>query len=61
MATLADNLILACWIALVLYWVISARRVKPILEQQSLPVALTHRLPLGLGWWLLAYPELPPP
>jgi len=54
-------MILACWITFIIYWLISAQRVKAVAEKQSLLSALAHRLPVGLGWWLLAYPLLPPP
>jgi protein-S-isoprenylcysteine O-methyltransferase Ste14 len=61
MAAVSNYIILACWITFLVYWLVSARRVKAIAEKQSLLSALTHRLPVGLGWWLLAYPLLPPP
>ena len=61
MATVSDKIILGCWIAFVVYWIVSAQRSKAVAERQSLFSALAHRLPVGLGWWMLAYPALPPP
>jgi protein-S-isoprenylcysteine O-methyltransferase Ste14 len=61
MAAISNHLILACWIIFFVYWLISAQRVKAVAEKQSLGSALAHRLPVGLGWWLLAYPLFPPP
>jgi len=61
MTELSNRMILACWITFIIYWLISAQRVKAVAEKQSLLSALAHRLPVGLGWWLLAYPLLPPP
>ena len=61
MVELSGHIILACWITFLAYWLISARRTKVIAEKQSRLSALAHRIPVGLGWWLLAYPRLPPP
>jgi protein-S-isoprenylcysteine O-methyltransferase Ste14 len=61
MAAAANHMTLACWITFLVYWFISARRVKAIAEKQSLLSALAHRIPVGLGWWLLIYWRLPPP
>ena len=59
MAAISNHIILACWILFFVYWLVSAQRVKAVAEKQSLASALAHRLPVGLGWWLLAYPRLP--
>jgi protein-S-isoprenylcysteine O-methyltransferase Ste14 len=56
-----STIITACWIYFVVYWLVSALRGKKILERQSVPSALAHRIPIGLGWWLLIYHRLPPP
>jgi protein-S-isoprenylcysteine O-methyltransferase Ste14 len=61
MAKSADSIIIGCWVAFFVYWLISAQKVKAISEKQSLPSALRHRIPVGLGWWLLAFHGLPPP
>jgi protein-S-isoprenylcysteine O-methyltransferase Ste14 len=60
MVAALNQTILGCWIAFLVYWLISAQRVKAIAEKQSVLSALAHRLPVGLGWWILAYPLLPP-
>jgi len=57
----SDAIILGCWIAFILYWIVSAQKVKAIAEKQSLSSALKHRIPVGLGWFLLAIHGLPPP
>ncbi len=54
-------IIVACWIAFLVYWAVSARRVKPIAEKQSLGSVLAHRIPLGLSIWLLLIWRLPAP
>lgn len=61
MAEISGQIILGCWIIFIAYWIISARRVKAIAEQQSWPSSLMHRLPVGLGWWLLVYRGFPAP
>ncbi|MDR3458475.1 MAG: isoprenylcysteine carboxylmethyltransferase family protein [Verrucomicrobiae bacterium] len=61
MSRASDHIIIGCWIAFVIYWFISALKVKAVAEKQSLPSALRHRLLVGFGWWLLAFPRLPPP
>jgi protein-S-isoprenylcysteine O-methyltransferase Ste14 len=45
-------LIAACWIALVLYWNISARTIKPAAERQSW-IGRLARVPVWLGYILL--------
>jgi protein-S-isoprenylcysteine O-methyltransferase Ste14 len=54
-------IIIACWIIFAAYWLISALRQKAAAERQSLLSALAHRIPVGLGWFLLAFPQLGPP
>jgi protein-S-isoprenylcysteine O-methyltransferase Ste14 len=56
---LTGILILACWVALNLYWNISARSSKPVAEPQTL-LARLARMPVWLGFLLFvaawAYP-----
>jgi protein-S-isoprenylcysteine O-methyltransferase Ste14 len=40
---------------------VSAVRGKKILERQSVPSALVHRIPIALGFWMMAFPRLLPP
>ena len=61
MSKSADSIIIGCWVVFLLYWLVSAQKVKAIAEKQSLSSALRHRLPVGLGWWLLAFQGFPPP
>ena len=61
MATVSNGIIIACWITFLVYWVISALRVKATAEHQSAVSAAAHRIPVGLGWFLLLYQGLPPP
>jgi protein-S-isoprenylcysteine O-methyltransferase Ste14 len=61
MATTPDSILLGCWIIFLAYWLISAFTVKRTAEPQRLLSAMAHRIPIGLGWFLLAYQGLPPP
>lgn len=61
MAAISDSIILGCWIIFLAYWLISALAVKRTAEPQGLLSALAHRIPIGLGWFLLAYPGMPQP
>lgn len=49
---LAGILVLACWVALVLYWNVSARSIKPAADEQSSGSRLV-RTPVWLGFLLL--------
>lgn len=55
----SNSIIFGCWIVFLAYWFISALRVKAMAERQSLLSALAHRIPVGPGWFLMAYPHLP--
>jgi protein-S-isoprenylcysteine O-methyltransferase Ste14 len=61
MAKDADHIIIACWIIFLAYWLVSAFRVKAIAEMQNPASAAAHRIPVGLGWFLMAYPKFSPP
>lgn len=61
MTTATGNIIIACWCIFVIVWLINAFRTKRTAERQSLPSALAHRIPVGVGWWLLLIPKLPEP
>jgi len=61
MDTLSGPIISTCWIIFLVYWVVSAFKVKVTAEPQSLPSALAHRIPVGLGWFLMVYRGFPPP
>src|ERR1017187_88482 len=61
MVAISSHIIVTCWITFLVYWFISAQRVKVIAEKQSLLSAIAHRIPVGLGWWMLIYWRFPPP
>lgn len=54
----ANSIILGCWVFFIVYWLVSAARAKRIAERQSLLSALAHRVPVGLGWWMMIYPRM---
>src|SRR5690349_19979389 len=56
-----DSIIGICWAVFILYWSISAPWVKVAAEKQSLWSALSHRIPLGCSYVLLADFHLPRP
>jgi protein-S-isoprenylcysteine O-methyltransferase Ste14 len=60
MAMISDSILVGCWIIFLAYWLISAVAVKRTAEPQSLLSAMAHRIPVGLGWFLLAYQGPPP-
>jgi protein-S-isoprenylcysteine O-methyltransferase Ste14 len=61
MAAISGQIILVCWLIFIAYWFVSAQRVKATAEYQSWPSSLAYRIPVGLGWLLLAYRGFPPP
>jgi protein-S-isoprenylcysteine O-methyltransferase Ste14 len=56
---IASEIIIACWCVFVVVWIVSAARVKPVVETQSAASMLAQRLPVGFGWSLLLYPNFP--
>jgi protein-S-isoprenylcysteine O-methyltransferase Ste14 len=54
-------IILTCWIIFLLYWWVSARKVKAIAERIPLSAALAYRTPLLLGIILISVRWLPRP
>jgi protein-S-isoprenylcysteine O-methyltransferase Ste14 len=61
MTTISGLIILGCWITFLVYWIISAFGQKATAEPQRLSSALAHRIPVGLGWFLMLYPKPPQP
>ena len=47
------------WLAWLAYWIIAARKVKPLRRQESVGSCLTHLVPLAIGAVLLASARLP--
>jgi protein-S-isoprenylcysteine O-methyltransferase Ste14 len=54
-----DTTIGICWAVFILYWLISGRWVKVAMEKESVRSALSHRIPLGCSYFLLADFHLP--
>jgi protein-S-isoprenylcysteine O-methyltransferase Ste14 len=52
MATISTLLIIGFWLIFLGYWIVSARRVKPVAELPSRSSTLTYRMPLILGGFL---------
>jgi protein-S-isoprenylcysteine O-methyltransferase Ste14 len=61
MATVSNSIIIGCWIIFLVWWLVSARRVKTTAERQSWASSIAHRIPVGLSYVLLLNPGLPPP
>jgi protein-S-isoprenylcysteine O-methyltransferase Ste14 len=61
MNQIASHIVVACWCVFVLVWFIYAFRTKRIVERQNVASMLAHRIPIGLGWWMLLYPKLREP
>ena len=61
MSKVLDSITLGCWIVFLAYWLISALRVKAMAERQGLLSALAHRIPVGFGFFLMAYQQLSHP
>ena len=57
----ANGIVIGCWVYFVVYWMVRAAHGKKIAERQSLASALAHRIPIGVGWWLLVIRRLPWP
>jgi protein-S-isoprenylcysteine O-methyltransferase Ste14 len=51
------NIIVACWLVFLLYWIISARGAKPSAERPSAARVLAYRLPNLLGVILFFVPD----
>lgn len=57
----SDNIIVGCWIVFLVYWYFTALKVKVTAEQQTFSSAQKHRIPVLLGWFLMAFRGLPEP
>jgi protein-S-isoprenylcysteine O-methyltransferase Ste14 len=53
----APEIIITCWCIFFVVWVVNAARTKATAERQSAAAMLAHRLPVGLGWWLMIIPK----
>lgn len=61
MTKLSSSIIIGCWTVFIVWWFVSALRTKAVAEKQSLGSMLAHRIPIGLGFWFLAFPKLRSP
>ena len=59
MTLAAKALIPALWFAWVIYWVIAARRVKPVAWRESNLSRASHRVPVIVAFYLLVLPAMP--
>jgi protein-S-isoprenylcysteine O-methyltransferase Ste14 len=57
---LPRHLIGLCWIAFLLYWIISARAVKQTAIRQNWRGILAHRIPIWVGAIFLFFPKTDP-
>jgi protein-S-isoprenylcysteine O-methyltransferase Ste14 len=53
----AAQIIKACWIAFIVYWAVSALRQRAVAERAPWFNQLAHKLPVGIGAWLMFMPE----
>ena len=53
MNDLAANTIRICWLLFLIYWIISAFKVKAVVERQTWRASLSYKFPTFLGIWLL--------
>jgi len=60
MNAIAAYTISLCWLLFLAYWIISARRLKVVVERQTRQAALTYKLPTLLGGLLLWWPDACP-
>jgi len=61
MTSASSHIIIACWLIFIVVWLVSAFSTKRTAERQTVLSALAHRIPVGLGWWMLAFPRFDPP
>jgi protein-S-isoprenylcysteine O-methyltransferase Ste14 len=62
MESTANSIIIVCWVIFVWYWIVSAVGGKKVAERQSAWFALSHRIFVGLWWWLMVLNDpLPAP
>jgi len=55
------SIVPVCWLIVLVYWWVSALRVKAVAEKQKVATALTHQIPFFASLVLLADPRLPYP
>ncbi len=55
----ASDVIITCWCVFIVVWIVTAAKTKATVEMQSGASMLAHRVPVGLGWWLMLFPNFP--
>ncbi|HWD92433.1 MAG TPA: isoprenylcysteine carboxylmethyltransferase family protein [Verrucomicrobiae bacterium] len=55
------EIIITCWCIFVVVWWVAAYRTKRTAEKQSVASMMAHRIPLGIGWWMMLIPKWPEP
>lgn len=55
----AGEIIITCWCIFFVVWITTAAKAKATVEMQSEASRMAHRIPVGLGWWLLLFPNFP--
>jgi protein-S-isoprenylcysteine O-methyltransferase Ste14 len=61
MASISNHIIIACWIIFLVWWAVSALRLKAVAERQSWLSSLAHKLVLTAGGLLFWFQKFPPP
>ena len=59
MAMVSNLAICACWLVYIVYWIGSARGLKPVVERQSWLSIIAHRIPIMLGFLMILFPISP--
>ena len=57
MNAFAANTIQICWLLFLAYWIITAFKVKAVVERQTWQAAWRYKFPTILGGWLLWWPD----
>jgi protein-S-isoprenylcysteine O-methyltransferase Ste14 len=55
----SGEIIITCWCIFFVVWLLASFRTKATVERQSAAATLAQRLPVGLGWWLVLFPNFP--
>jgi hypothetical protein len=53
MMPVSAQVIVGCWVVFIVYWIISARSVKPVADPPTFLSTLAYRVPLVDGGFLI--------